>query len=155
MPVSDIIGASDLYVWRESQKAVYRQSPWSYTLSVVIQNRPTWSYGREMGGHIGQNGIPVSHAKWDIYADFCFQISSLEEVLAERGRFELPVAFQLRPLSRRVHSTTLPPLRCWCLFSLTVTLSTWQFWLAALRQAAFPGSAAIPKATPARQIRIH
>src|SRR5215469_3886416 len=31
--------------------------------------------------------------------------------MAERGRFELPVAFQLRPLSRRVHSTTLPPLR--------------------------------------------
>jgi hypothetical protein len=32
--------------------------------------------------------------------------------LAERGRFELPEAFRLRPLSRRVHSTTLPPLRC-------------------------------------------
>ena len=31
--------------------------------------------------------------------------------MAERGRFELPEAFQLRPLSRRVHSTTLPPLR--------------------------------------------
>src|ERR1035437_10941019 len=31
--------------------------------------------------------------------------------LAERGRFELPVPVKVRPLSRRVRSTTLPPLR--------------------------------------------
>jgi hypothetical protein len=52
--------------------------------------------------------------------------------MAERGRFELPVAFQLRPLSRRVHSTTLPPLRVECLLSLTAIASGWQFrWAAA------------------------
>jgi hypothetical protein len=32
--------------------------------------------------------------------------------MAERGGFEPPIAFQLCPLSRRVHSTTLPPLQC-------------------------------------------
>ena len=31
--------------------------------------------------------------------------------MAERGGFELPEPFQARPLSRRVQSTTLPPLR--------------------------------------------
>jgi hypothetical protein len=31
--------------------------------------------------------------------------------MAERGRFELPVPVKVRPLSRRVRSTTLPPLR--------------------------------------------
>src|ERR1039457_1158222 len=33
------------------------------------------------------------------------------KLLAERGRFELPVPVKVRPLSRRVRSTTLPPLR--------------------------------------------
>src|SRR5579862_100268 len=31
--------------------------------------------------------------------------------MAERGRFELPEPVKVRPLSRRVRSTTLPPLR--------------------------------------------
>jgi hypothetical protein len=31
--------------------------------------------------------------------------------MAERGGFEPPIPFQVRSLSRRVRSTTLPPLR--------------------------------------------
>ncbi len=32
-------------------------------------------------------------------------------IVAERGGFEPPIGFILYPLSRRAHSTTLPPLR--------------------------------------------
>src|SRR5579859_1717220 len=85
--------------------------------------------------------------------------------MAERGRFELPVAFQLRPLSRRVHSTTLPPLRFGDLLSLTAIVSTWQFCPGTAAAAAScipvpanPGPASLqPKATlarPSASIRI-
>ena len=36
----------------------------------------------------------------------------LPDRVAERARFELAVPFRVRPLSRRVPSTTRPPLRC-------------------------------------------
>jgi hypothetical protein len=62
-PVSDSHRRIRQGVFRRSQTLSTPKNVWSYTLTVVIQSSPTWSYAGEMRGHIGQNGILASDTK--------------------------------------------------------------------------------------------